>query len=178
MSGTKRVYDIDSSEYYKFFGIEQKFSISVRSLTSHYKRICGILSKEGDVIKNNKLSFAKTGFETLLNPISRAKYILKLKGFDDFNDTNPTTDISIASQLKLQLKNSNDIESINLLIGELKEQSDFIIEQIRKNIDVKQNYRVASSFVTRWYELQKIYKLAKEKRKLIGVNAKLIPIET
>ena len=86
MSGTKRVYGLNEKNYFKFFGIDEKHGLSVRSLTTHYKKILIILGKDNSFEGRDKQSFAKRAFETLADPISRARYILELhKVENDFN---------------------------------------------------------------------------------------------
>ena len=82
MSGTKRVYHLEEKNYFKFFGIQEKQDISVRSLTTHYKKIITILKQNEDFLSKDKVQFAHRAFETLVDPIARAKYILELNGVE------------------------------------------------------------------------------------------------
>ena len=55
MSGIKRIYGLEEKNYFKFFGIDEKQGISVRSLTTHYKKIITILRKDASFIGQDRL---------------------------------------------------------------------------------------------------------------------------
>ena len=66
MSGTKRIYGLNEKNYFKFFGIEEKHGLSVRSLTTHYKKILMILGKDNSFHGRDRQSFAKRALKLLL----------------------------------------------------------------------------------------------------------------
>ena len=124
MSGTKRIYGLDEKNYFKFFGIDEKQGISVRSLTTHYKKIIAILKKDTSFEGISRLEFAKRAFETLADPISRARYILELhkEGITPHIQVHDELDISVdnnadkikeimESAVELEVPNKVDYES-------------------------------------------------------------------
>tara|TARA_A200000159_G_scaffold156180_1_gene170797 strand:- start:4230 stop:4769 length:540 start_codon:yes stop_codon:yes gene_type:complete len=168
MSGIKRIYGLEEKNYFKFFGIDEKQGISVRSLTTHYKKIITILRKDASFIGQDRLSFANRAFETLADPIQRARYILELMGHEnDFRDGARPDDMMFINQLKLQLEEQITIDEINSFIDELKEQTQFIKDQIEQSIDVYQNYKTASGLLNRFYEISEIHQDAKSKKENI-----------
>ena len=165
MSGTKRVYGLNEKNYFKFFGIDERHGLSVRSLTTHYKKILIILGKDNSFEGRNKQGFAKRAFETLADPISRARYILELhKEENDFRDSAGPEDMLFTGQLKSQLTELVSVEEINTFIDELKDQTQFIKDQIEKSIDQYHNYKTASGLLNRFYEISEVHQQAKEKR--------------
>ena len=49
MSGTKRLYNLDEKNYFKFFGVEEKQGTSIRSLSTHYKKILNLLKDDMNI---------------------------------------------------------------------------------------------------------------------------------
>ena len=165
MSGTKRVYGLNEKNYFKFFGIEEKHGLSVRSLTTHYKKILTILSKDNSFHGRDRQSFAKRAFETLADPISRARYILEIKGHEnDFKDGVRPDDMIYSNQLRQQLNEQTTVEDVDAFIEDLKEQTQFIKDQIEQSIDTYHNYKTASGLLNRFYETSEIHQSAKSKR--------------
>lgn len=169
MSGTKKTYHLDSKNYFEFFNIEEKFSLSARSLSTHYKKVSAILreeqNKNNDFLVRDKLAFASRAFHTLLNPLERARYIIGLHNVDnDIHDTIFPEEVSLCSELEHELSLCTTEEDIDLFQETLKDNSDFIIGNIEKNIDEYQNYEAAASLVSAWYDLRELYEQSKEKR--------------
>lgn len=176
MSGTKKTYNIETKNYFELFGMEEKFSISQRSLTAHYKKVTTYIRKElrsadnsaTQILLADKLQFAEKAFQTLLNPLERARYIARINGVDaDIRDSIFAEDVSLCQELEYELSQATTTDEVELFQDNLKEQSDFIIGQIEKNIDVLKNYEAAASLVGAWYELHDLYEESKSKQKKI-----------
>lgn len=172
MSGTKKTYHLDSKNYFEFFNIEEKFSISARSLTTHYKKVSAILreeqKKDNNFLVREKIIFAQRAFETLLNPLERARYIIGLHNVDnDIRDSILAEDLSLCNELEHELALCTTEEDIDLFQESIKDNSDFIIENIAKNIDTYKNYESAASLVSAWYNLRELYEQSKQKREKI-----------
>jgi len=165
MSGTKRVYNLEEKNYFKFFGIEEKQEISVRSLTTHYKKIVTLLKQDNEFLSKDKVQFAHRAFETLADPISRARYILETNGEEcDVRDGATAEDFLFVNNLNAQYDLANTTDDIENFILELKEQTTFIKEQIQFCIDVSINYKMASGLLNRFYEISDIHNKAKSKK--------------
>lgn len=165
MSGTKRIYNLEEKNYFKFFGIEQKQNISVRSLTAHYKKIISILKQDNTFLSKDKQRFADRAFESLVDPISRAKYILMENGVEvDARDGAGPTDFMYINNLQSQYELATTVEDIENFILELKDQTSFIKEQIEYAIDISLDYKMAAGLLSRFYELSEIHKKSKEKK--------------
>lgn len=165
MSGTRRTYNLNEKNYFKFFGIEEKQGISLRSLTTHYKKILNILKDDRTFMAREKLEFAHRAFETLVDPITRARYILSLHDVEwDYRDSADAENMNFIHQLKNQLDTSTDFNSIEAFIVELKDHTEFIKDQIEQSIDEYESYRTASGLVNRFYEISLIHKEAEKKK--------------
>jgi hypothetical protein len=173
MSGTKRVYNLEEKNYFKFFGIEEKQDISVRSLTTHYKKIVTLLNRDNKFLSKDKVAFAHRAFETLADPISRAKYILELNGVEnDVRDGANAEDFLYINNLNAQYDASNTVDEILNFILELKVQTTFIKEQIQYCIDDTQNYNMASGLLNRFYEISTIHDKTKLKKHELELGIK------
>jgi hypothetical protein len=168
MSGTKKTYNFDSKNYFEFFNIEEKFAISVRSLTAHYKKVVSFLSTDDTFTNRERVSFAGRAYHTLLNPIERARYIVQLNGVDaDFHDGILPQDMQVAHEFRTELLELTTEEEIDIFQHSLKDQSDFIVDSIQVSIDVNKDYEIASGLICRFYELQEIYQESKDKKRQI-----------
>lgn len=173
MSGIKRTYDLEEKNYFKFFGLIEKQGISVRSLTTHYKKIVSILNENDTFINRDKKIFAQRAFETLADPISRVKYLLEQNGYEnDVRDGANAEDFAFVNQLNAQYEYANTIEDINEFILELKEHTSFIKEQIEQSVDLYNNYKIAAGLLNRFFEISNIHEDAKAKRKEIEEGIK------
>lgn len=173
MSGTKKTYHLDSKNYFTFFNIEEKFDLSTRSLATHYKKVSAILRQQlkestSDFLIKDRIAFSERAFQTLLNPLERARYIISTNGIDtDIHDSMNAEDVSLCNELRNELSQTTTEEDVELLQETLKEQSDFIIDQIKKNIDDKKEYATAASLVSTWYSLRDIYEETKLRKRKI-----------
>ena len=175
MSGTKRVYNLEEKNYFKFFGIDEKQDISVRSLTTHYKKIVTLLKENDGFINRERIDFAHRAFETLVDPISRARYILENKGEEcDVRDGAGPEDFLYINNLNNQYQSANTLEDIDNFIQELKDQTAFIKEQIQYTIDVSANYRMAAGLLNRFYEISNIHEKTKIKKQELEVGIKYV----
>ena len=110
MSGTKRTYNLEEKNYFKFFGLPEKQGISVRSLTTHYKKIVSLLKESENFLSRDRQMFAQRAFETLADPISRARYLLELNGFDnDVRDGANAEDFAFVHQLNIEYETANTV---------------------------------------------------------------------
>tara|TARA_R110001606_G_scaffold7787_6_gene34126 strand:- start:3659 stop:4198 length:540 start_codon:yes stop_codon:yes gene_type:complete len=166
MSGTRKKYDLNEKNYFKFFGITEKQNISVRSLTANYKKIITILNSEPDnFFKREKMAFSTRSFETLVDPITRAKYLISLHGHEsDVRDSAEPTDFIFVNQLNHQFEMTSTVEEVNDFILELKNQTIWIKEQIEESIDTYKNYKVAAGLLNRFHEISTIHNKSKEKK--------------
>lgn len=173
MSGTKKTYKLNVKNYFDFFGIEEKFSISVRSVTNSYKKITAALKEDATsadlpnkILIQDKLMFADDALKTLLNPLDRALYIIKSHNPDiSIQDSLKLEDYSVCNELREELHNCTNEEDVDLFQSNLKEQSEFIIQLIGTNIDDHKNYEAAASLIATWYELRDLYDESKNRKK-------------
>lgn len=173
MSGTKRTYNLEEKNYFKFFGLPEKQGISVRSLTTHYKKIVSLLKESENFLSRDRQMFAQRAFETLADPISRARYLLELNGFDnDVRDGANAEDFAFVHQLNIEYETANTVEDIDNFILELKEQTAFIKDQIEQSIDLYTNFKIAAGLLNRFYEISSIHDKSKVKKQELEAGIK------
>lgn len=171
MSGLKKAYNTESKEYFDLFGLEEKYAISIRSLTSHYKRVSSAMKKDNSFLENDRMNFIKRAFDTLSNPIERAKYIVSLHGVDvDIHDSKMPEDIVYVNQLTNDLHHTYTVEDVTLFTEHLRHESDSIIQSLGHYIDVEPDYDEAASLISRWYAIQSVYSSAKDRKKDLEKN--------
>lgn len=166
MSGTKKTYNLGSKNYFEFFNIEVRQGLSIRSLSTHYKKVASILKQDNSFIGITRLAFAERAFHALSNPIDRARYILEMRGYPvNFHSDVQVEHVDLVHGWNARLEDITDEVSVDEFIEDLKYQSDFIIQEIESNIDTHQNYATARGLVIRFHELTYVYELAKEKKR-------------
>jgi len=149
----------------------------MRSLTSTYKQMMGILRNDNSTLAYEHLERVKNGFNTLHDPITRARYLIELQGIDvDVIDNRTTDVIMYAETLRQSFIAANTIESITELVKCLKEDSNAILDELETAIDHDKDYTTAMGLICKFYEIFNIYpttiaKLAGiESGKIIYVN--------
>ena len=70
----------------------------------------------------------------------------------------------LTNQLRQQLNEQTTVEDVDAFIEDLKEQTQFIKDQIEQSIDTYHNYKTASGLLNRFYEISEIHQSAKIKR--------------
>jgi hypothetical protein len=175
MSGTKKIYNLTEKNYFKFFGIDEKYGISVRSLTTHYKKVVAILKEDTTVLGNDKLMFAERAFNTLADPISRARYLIELNGEDtDIIDNLSVIDRSLSQHYEYALADITSVAEIDDFIADLKDQSQFIIDQIESSIDTYKNYKNAMGLICKFHSIAEIHNAAKDKKQKLNDGIKYV----
>lgn len=165
MSGTKRTYNLSEKNYFKFFGIDARQGLSVRSLTTHYKKILTILKEDETFLGRDKQAFAERAFETLVDPIRRAKYLIEQQGLDtDIVDNISPEDAAMRTHYEYALNNITDEDEIEDFIADLKDQTSFVIDEIERSIDIYANYKMAMGLICKFEELSVIHQIAKDKK--------------
>lgn len=175
MSGTKRTYNLTEKNYFKFFGIEAKQGMSVRSLTTHYKKVVAIIKDDTTFLGKDRITFAERAFNTLVDPLSRAKYIIECAGEDtDMVDNLSAIDMSLLQQYEYNLSEITSVAEIEEFIVDLKDQSQFIIDQIELSIDSYKNYKSAMGLISKFHSLSEIHSKAKDKKEKLQDGIKYV----
>tara|TARA_B110001454_G_scaffold78635_1_gene76075 strand:+ start:128 stop:592 length:465 start_codon:yes stop_codon:yes gene_type:complete len=134
--------------------------VSLRTI----KRL-NLLKDDNSFIGRDHKEFAHRAFNTLVDPILRARYILETNGHEwDFRDGTTAEDLSFISELRIQLTRANLQFELENFIFELKGHTTFIIEQIEESIDTYKNYKTAIGLINRFYEISHLHEEATNKK--------------
>ncbi|MDH5228829.1 MAG: co-chaperone HscB [Gammaproteobacteria bacterium] len=110
------------ADYFSFFGIEPSFELDLNQLSARYRELQKVMhpdrfaaaSERERALSMQKASMINDAFQTLKNPLSRAKYLLQLNGhaLDDENNTVMAPDF-LMTQMDLHdqlgaIKQAND----------------------------------------------------------------------
>lgn len=169
MPGTRKIYNFSEKNYFLLFGIEAKFNISMRSLNNQYKRMILILNNDTSIMSYDKQDRVTNGFNTLHDPISRAKYLIELAGYDtDIDDSRDVDTMLFRRELRQELNYTHTSEQIAEFLKDLKSKSEFIIDELGETIDKYNDYKSAMNMICKFYEISLIYNEAITKQKNIG----------
>lgn len=165
MPGTRKTYNFFEKNYFLLFGFDTKFNISMRSLNNQYKRMMMILKNDNSILAYDKKDRVTNGFNTLHDPISRARYLIELAGLDtDVIDSRNADVMSFGQELRQELKYSNSEDDIKEFLKDLKYKSDFIIDEIGETIDKYNNCNEAMIMICKFNEVSEVYKEATKKK--------------
>lgn len=98
-------------DYFQLFGLEAKFDVDTELLKQRYREFQKLThpdrfvngSESQRVTALRQAGYVNDAYQTLLSPIARAKYMLKLRGRDLANDTSTIADSAfLIEQMELR----------------------------------------------------------------------------
>jgi molecular chaperone HscB len=148
-----------SDDYFRFFGLEQQFSLDLSALDQAYLAIQKEVhpdrhARGSDTEKRLAMqmaTLANTAFQTLKNPIQRGLYLCQLHGVDARLETNTAMPAAflmkqMAWRESLEEREA-DLAALEALTEEVNlSQRDILIE-ITQAIDVAKNYERAAELL-------------------------------
>jgi len=148
-----------SDDYFRFFGLEQRFQIDLPVLDRAYLAIQGEVhpdrhARGSDSEKRLAMqmaTLANTALQTLRNPITRGLYLCKLHGVDAHLETNtamPTAFLMKQMDWRESLDESaEDLASMEVLMEEVNQSKQETLADIAHAIDGAKNYERAAELL-------------------------------
>jgi len=148
-----------SDDYFRFFGLEQQFSLDLSALDQAYLAIQKEVhpdrhARGSDTEKRLAMqmaTLANTAFQTLKNPIQRGLYLCQLHGVDARLETN--TAMPAAFLMKQMAwresleERETDLAALEALTEEVALSQRDILTEITQAIDVAKNYERAAELL-------------------------------
>ncbi len=148
-----------SDDYFRFFGLNQKFNIDLPDLDQAYLAIQKEVhpdryARGSDVeqrIAMQMATLANTAHQTLKNPIQRGLYLCKLHGVDAKLETNTAMPAAFLMK-QMEWRESLDeqaenISALEVLMAEVEESKEDILTEIVQAIDGAKNYERAAELL-------------------------------
>ena len=158
------------SSHFELFGLPAAFSIDELMLEKAYRDIQSQVHPDrfahaGDAERRASLQWTtrvNEAFQTLKNPVSRARHLLELQGVDVAFETNtamPPEFLMQQMELREKLEEAKDAEALDALRKDLFSSRGSLQGEIAKAIDAEKNYSAAADLVRK---LQFLHRLDEE----------------
>ena len=161
---------LTSSSHFELFGLPPVFSLDQEMLDKAYRDIQSQVHPDrfahaGDAERRASLQWTtrvNEAFQTLKNPVSRARHLLELQGVDVAFETNtamPTEFLMQQMELREQLEEARDAKALDALREGLRQDRKSLEREIVAAIDARKDYKGAAGLVRK---LQFLHRLDEE----------------
>jgi len=157
---------LTSSSHFELFGLPPVFSLDQEMLDKAYRDIQSQVHPDrfahaGDAERRASLQWTtrvNEAFQTLKNPVSRARHLLELQGVDVAFETNtamPAEFLVQQMEIREKLEEAKKSTDLDLLSRELSVERSEIETKIKEKIDDKQDFAGASDLVRKLMFLER-----------------------
>ena len=148
-----------SDDYFRFFGVEQKFNLDLPVLDQAYLAIQKEVHPDRHArgsdteqrLAMQMATFANTAFQTLKNPVQRGLYLCQLYGVDARLETNtamPAAFLMKQMEWRENLEDQDDdLGALEALAEEVDQSKRDTLVEITQAIDVAKNYERAAELL-------------------------------
>jgi molecular chaperone HscB len=148
-----------SDDYFRFFGLNQQFSIDLPALDQAYLAIQKEVhpdrhargSEAEQRLAMQMATLANTAYQTLKNPVQRGLYICQLHGVDAKLETNtamPAAFLMKQMEWREALdEQAEDLPELEALMSEVEQSKSDILIEIAQAIDGAKNYQRAAELL-------------------------------
>ncbi len=148
-----------SDDYFRFFGVEQKFNLDLSALDQAYLAIQKEVhpdryargSDTEQRLAMQMATLANTAFQTLKNPIQRGLYLCQLHGVDARLETNtamPAAFLMKQMEWRESLEDQDeDLGALEALAEEVDQSKRDTLAEITQAIDGAKNYERAAELL-------------------------------
>src|SRR5262245_10722329 len=161
---------LTSSSHFELFGLPARFSLDEELLEKAYRDIQSKVHPDrfahaGDAERRASLQWTtrvNEAFQTLKNPVRRARHLLELQGVDVAFETNtamPPEFLMQQMELREKLEEANDSKALDMLRKDLLSSRHSLQGEIARAIDTEKDYKGAADLVRK---LQFLHRLDEE----------------
>ena len=148
-----------SDDYFRFFGLEQKFNLELSALDQAYLAIQKEVHPDRHArgsdteqrLAMQMATLANTAFQTLKNPIQRGLYLCQLHGVDAYLETNtamPAAFLMKQMEWRESLEDQDeDLGALEALAEEVDQSKRDTLVEITQAIDAAKNYERAAELL-------------------------------
>ena len=148
-----------SDDYFRFFGLEQQFSLDLSALDQAYLAIQKEVHPDRHArgsdteqrLAMQMATLANTAFQTLKNPIQRGLYLCRLHGVDARLETNtamPAAFLMKQMEWRESLEErEEDLAALESLAEEVSHSKNDVLKEIAQAVDGAKNYDRAAELL-------------------------------
>lgn len=159
-----------SRNYFEFFGLPLAYAIDGSRLDAAYRDVQSQVHPDryANAPENERrrsmqwAAYANEAYQTLKNPLSRARYLVKLNGVDTEEETNTVmpTDFLMKQmewrETVAEAKAKRATEVLDRLEGELGGERKALLAELERALDVVHDYKSAAGAVRKLRFLEKL----------------------
>src|SRR5687768_18150625 len=153
--------------HFDLFGLAPAFSIEGEALERSYREIQSQVHPDrfahaGDAERRASLQWTtrvNEAFQTLKNPVTRARHLLELQGVDVAFETNtamPPDFLMQQMELREALENARDAAALDALRKNLLREKSLMEKEIGDSLDGRKDYAGAAGLVRKLQFLDKL----------------------
>lgn len=157
--------------YFELFGLSPSFNIDLATLESNFRKIQSeshpdrfVSATPTEKLQSMQLAtLANEAYQNLKNPANRAKYLLELQGIEAISETNTAMPLDFLMQQMEwresleEAKAAKDINALDNLLREMRQEAKLLQSEITTFIDVKQDYASATDATRKLIFIDKVY---------------------
>ncbi len=156
--------------HFELFGLPQRFGIDDEQLNQQYRRLQGEIHPDRfaaspDSEKRQSLQLAtqvNDAYQTLKAPLSRARYLLQLKGVETLEETNTAMPVDFLMQ-QMEWREAleegrvaADVDALDALLAELRAVAKALYGTLAQALDVEVNDALAAETVRKLKFIDKV----------------------
>ena len=159
-----------AADHFALFGLPRVQTLDLESLESSYRAVQSKVHPDkhahaGDSDRRLAMQWAtriNEAYRTLKNPLSRAQYVLLLKGVDTATESNTAMPPAfLMEQMEWreavqEARAGEDVDELDKLLARLRHQHAGVVGEIERDIDRTRDYHAAAAAVRRLMFLEKL----------------------
>jgi molecular chaperone HscB len=156
--------------HFQLFGLAQSFEIDAAQLDLHYRALqaqvhpdkSAHLSEAEQRLAMQRSTQVNEAYQTLRNPLRRARYLLSLHGVDTQEDTNTSMPVDfLMAQMEwreaiAEAQEARDVAVLDELEARLHRETRELETQLAGKIDAEKNYADAAGLVRKLRFMEKL----------------------
>ncbi|HEX5363717.1 MAG TPA: Fe-S protein assembly co-chaperone HscB [Gallionella sp.] len=156
--------------HFQLFGLAPSFEIDASRLDQHYRALqaqvhpdkFAHLSEAEQRLAMQQSTLVNEAYQTLRNPLARARYLLKLQGVDTQEETNTAMPLDFLMQQMewreaiAEAARASDAAALDALEAHLRRETQSLESRLAGKIDAEHNYADAAGLVRKLRFMEKL----------------------
>ena len=156
--------------HFDLFGLAQSFQIDIAQLEQQYRALQTLVHPDKSAhladaeqrLAMQRATLVNEAYQTLRNPLRRARYLLSLHGVDiqEENNTLMPPDFLLAQlewrEAVSEARQTRDAAALDELAARLRHETSELEDRLAVNIDTEKNYAAAAGLVRKLRFMEKL----------------------
>jgi molecular chaperone HscB len=156
--------------HFQLFGLAQTFVLDMAALDQQFRTLqtqvhpdkSAHLSDAEQRLAMQQSTRVNEAYQTLRNPLKRARYLLSLQGVDTQEETNTAMPVDfLMAQMERReavadAQQARDMDKLDALQDDMRKQTRALEQQLAGRIDTEKNYAAAAELVRKLRFMEKL----------------------